>query len=90
MGAAVGTLLGFAFGLYGPVETLVSDLIMALWGLVFGALIGVVGAVFGVVSHALAHGRRNLPAGMLRADSYDVVADDEVAEEASRLLAERS
>jgi hypothetical protein len=35
-GAPVGALLGFAFGLYGPVETFVSDLIMALWGLVFG------------------------------------------------------
>jgi heat induced stress protein YflT len=56
-GAPVGALLGFAFGLYGPVETFVSDLIMALWGLVFGVLIGAVGAIFGVVSHALAHGR---------------------------------
>ena len=32
--APVGALLGFAFGLYGPVETFVSDLIMAVWGLV--------------------------------------------------------
>ncbi len=80
--------LGFAFGLYGPVETFVSDLIMALWGLVFGALIGAVGAVFGVVSHALAHGRRNLPVGTLRADRYEVVADAEVAESATRRLSE--
>ncbi len=70
-GAPVGALLGFAFGLYGPVETFVSDLALALWGLVFGALIGAVGAVFGVVSHALMHGRRNLPVGTLRADPCD-------------------
>jgi hypothetical protein len=87
-GAPVGALLGFAFGLYGPVETFVSDLIMALWGLVFGVLIGAVGAIFGVVSHALAHGRRNLPVGTLRADRYEVVADAEVAESAARRLSE--
>ena len=84
-GAPVGALLSFAFGLYGPVETFVSDLIMALWGLVFGVLIG---AVFGVVSHVLAHGRRIPPVDTLRADRYEVVADAEVAESATRLLSE--
>jgi hypothetical protein len=36
-------------------------------------------------------GRRDFSSvGSMWADGYDIVADDEVAEEASRLLAERS
>lgn len=87
-GAPAGALLGFVFGLYGPASPLVSGLVMALWGLVFGVLIGAVGAVFGLVAHALAPGRRNLPTGTLRADRFDVVVDEEVAESAARRLSE--
>jgi hypothetical protein len=70
------------------VDLLVSGLLLAFYGLLFGALIG---AAFGLVSHALSGGRRDFSSvGAMRAESYDVVADDEVAESAARRLSERS
>jgi hypothetical protein len=87
-GAIPGTLIGFVFGIFSPVDPLVSGLVLAFYGLFFGALLGV---VFYVISQPLSGGRRDFSSvGDMRADSYDIVADEEVAEEASRLLAERS
>lgn len=81
-------LFGLVFGLFGLVDPLVSGLLLALYGFLFGALLG---AVFGLISHTFPGGRRDFSSvGGMRADSYDVVADEEVAEEASRLLAARS
>lgn len=50
----------------------------------FRALIGAVAAVSGLVAHALAHGRWGSFAGTLRAERYEVVADEEFAERAER------
>ena len=87
-GALPGALVGFVFGLFSLVDPLVSGLLLAFYGLLFGALIG---AVFGLISHALAGGRRDFSSvGAMRADGYDVVADEEVAESAARRLSERS
>jgi hypothetical protein len=87
-GALPGALVGFVFGLFSLVDLLVSGLLLAFYGLLFGALIG---AAFGLVSHALSGGRRDFSSvGAMRAESYDVVADDEVAESAARRLSERS
>jgi len=83
-GAAVGYFLGF----FGFADSLVSGLVVALSVLLFGALLG---AVFGVVSHSLSRGGRNIASvGGMRADSYDVQAEEEVAGAASRRLFERS
>ncbi len=83
-----GPLIGFVFGLFSLMDPLVSGLLLALYGFSFGAVLG---ATIGLISHALSGGRRGFSSvGSMRADSYDVVADDEVAEKASRLLAERS
>jgi hypothetical protein len=57
-----------------------------LCGLVLGALLG---AAFGLVSHALSSGRRDFTSfGVVRADRYAIVADEEVAESAARRLGE--
>jgi hypothetical protein len=87
-GAVPGALFGFIFGIFSPVDPLVSGLVLAVYGLFFGALLG---AVFYLISQPLSGGRRDFSsvAGM-RADSYDVVADEEVAESAARRLAEAS
>jgi hypothetical protein len=85
-GALVGALIGWLFGLFDWSDPLLAAFWLALWGLLIGALIG---ALTGLLLHALTRGRRDFSsvAGM-RADSYEVVADDEVAEQAARLLAE--
>jgi hypothetical protein len=87
-GAIPGALIGFVFGLFSSINPLVSGLLLALYGLSFGAVLG---ATLSLISDASSGGRRDFSSvGSMRADSYDVVADEEVAEEASRLLAERS
>ena len=83
-GALPGALIGFVFGLLSLVDPLISGLALALWGLVLGGLLG---AVFGLVSHAFSGGRRDFSSvGGMRADRYEVAADEEVAEEAARRL----
>ncbi len=86
-GAVVGALFGFFFGLFDLIDPLVSALALAFWGLVFGIVIG---AIIGLISHALSRGERDFSSvGGMEADRYIVVADDEeVAEEASRMLAD--
>jgi len=88
VGAVPGALIGFLFGIFSLVDPLVSGFVLAFYLLLFGALIG---AVFGLISHALSGGRRDFSSvGGMLADSYDVVADEEVAESAARRLSERS
>ena len=48
------------------------------------------GAAFGLVSHALSSGRRDFTSvGVVQADRYAILADEEVADSAARRLAER-
>ena len=87
-GALPGALVGFVFGLFSLIDPLVSGLVLAFYGLIFGALLG---TLFGLISHALSGGSRDFSSvGAMLADSYDVVADDEVAESAARRLYEES
>jgi hypothetical protein len=87
LGAFPGAAIGFFFGFFGFADSLVSGLVVALSVLLFGALLG---AVFGALSHALSGGGRDFASvGGMRADSYDVEAEAEVAEAASRHLFER-
>jgi len=86
-GAIVGALMGWIFGLFNWVQPLVASLTLAAYGLIFGA---VVGAVFGLVLHAMQGGRRDFAAvGVMVPSRYDVLADEEVVDEAIRLLARR-
>lgn len=88
LGAFPGAAIGFFFGFFGFTGSLASGIAVALSVLLFGALLG---AAFGTVFHALSGGGRDLASvGGMRADIYGVVADEEVAEAASRRLFERS
>jgi hypothetical protein len=83
-GAVPGALVGWIFGLLDWVQPLITSLLLALYGLVFGAVLG---AVVGVILYALQRGRRDFASRtVMRPRRYEVVVDDEVADEASRVL----
>ncbi len=83
-GALIGLFFGFILGLFSLIDPLVSALALAFWGLVLGAILG---AIIGLISHAASGGRRDFSSvGGMEAERYDVLADEEVAEEAQRLL----
>jgi len=64
----------------------VSELLLALYGLVFGALVG---ALLGLLVHAAQRGRRDTArVSFMQPSRYDVVADDAVTGEAVQLRAE--
>ncbi|USX53795.1 general stress protein [Lentzea sp. HUAS12] len=83
-GAVPGLLFGWIFGLFDLINPLVAAFTLALYGLVFGALIG---AVIGAITYALQRGRRDFSSVTAMVPSrYDLVVDEEVAEDALRLL----
>ena len=84
-GAVVGVLMGWLFGIFDWFEPLLAAAWLAFQGLWFGALVG---ALIGLGLHALMQGRRDFSSvSAMRADRYEVIADDAVSEEAARLLA---
>jgi hypothetical protein len=86
-GAVPGALLGWIFGLFDRVDPLVSALLLALYGLLVGAVIG---AVIALIVYALQRGRRDFASvTYMRPLRFELVVDDEVADQAARLLAER-
>jgi hypothetical protein len=87
-GAVLGLLFGWLFGLFNWVDPLVTSLTLALYGLLWGA---VVGALLGLVLHALSGGHRDFASvGGVRATRYELMVDDEVADEAARILSQQS
>jgi hypothetical protein len=83
-GAVPGALIGWLFGVFAWVAPLVAGLLLALYGLVIGAVIG---AAVGLLTHALQGGRRDFASvAVTRPGRYEVVVDDDVADEALRLL----
>lgn len=83
-GALTGAVIGFIFGLFNWVDPLISGLVLAFNGLIFGAIIG---AIFGLLTYALSGEQRDFSSvhGM-QAEHYNLTADDEVFNEAYRLL----
>ena len=80
-GAVPGALLGWA-------DPLVSALLLALYGLLIGAVIG---AIIAMILYALQGGRRDFASvTVMRPRRYEVVVDDDVADQAVRLLAGRN
>jgi hypothetical protein len=81
-GAWFGLLVGLFIGIF--TNDASSWIALLLWGLVFGALAGV---VFGLVSYAATGGRRDfVSVKALVADRYDVLVDPAVVDEARRVL----
>jgi hypothetical protein len=84
-GAVPGALLGWIFGLFDWADPLVSALLLALYGLLIGAVIG---AIIAVIVYALQGGRRDFASvTVMRPRRYELVVDDEVADQAARLIA---
>jgi hypothetical protein len=84
VGGLTGLLIGWLFALFNWFDPIVSPGWLVIDGLWFGL---VAGALSGVIAHAILRGRRafdSVPA--MRAGSYEVIADEEVADEAKRLL----
>jgi hypothetical protein len=85
-GAMIGFLIGWLFGVFNWFNPVVSSFWLVIDGLWFGALVG---ALLGLVAHALSGGRRDFSAiGGMRANRYEVVVEESVADEAARLLGE--
>ncbi len=83
-GAVPGALLGWIFGLFDWADPLVSAILLALYGLLIGAVIG---AIIGAILYALQGGRRDFASvTVMRPRSYELVVDDDVAEQAAQLL----
>ncbi len=86
-GAGSGALIGGLFGLFlwAISANDVSAGYIILYGLVFGAVFG---ALLGAIFQAASGGQRDFRSTGQRttADHYDVMVDDEVADEAIRLL----
>jgi hypothetical protein len=78
LGAMIGFILGLFFGLF-------SFYIAILW-LIYGAITGL---IVGLVGHSFSAGRRDFSSiEGIQAGRYNVMTDEEVADEASQLLAE--
>jgi hypothetical protein len=83
-GALIGVLIGWLFAIFDWFDPIVRSGWLILDGLWFGA---VVGALLGLLMHALTGGRRDFASvGTFKADRYEVLVDEEVAPEAERLL----
>lgn len=86
-GALTGALLGSIFGLFDWLTPLVSGLALAANGPLVGAAVG---AVFGLLAHVLSGGQRDFTSTSgMQAEQYNIMVDEEVADEADRLLAGR-
>ncbi len=84
-GALIGLVFGFFLGLFSVFNPVVSALYLAVLWLIYGAIIG---AIVGLIGHALSGGQRDFSSiEGIQADRYNVMADEEVADEASQLLA---
>jgi hypothetical protein len=85
-GALVGGFFFLLFWLLDAVDPVAAWGWVLLYGLAFGA---VVGLLFGVLFYALTGGRRDFSSvGGVQASRYVVYVDNDVADEAERLLSE--
>lgn len=83
-GGLAGLLIGWLFAVFNWFNPVVAWGWLIFDGLWFGLLLG---AVLGALMHSLTGGRRDfssVPA--MQADRYDLVVDEEVADEAARIL----
>jgi hypothetical protein len=79
-GAGLGAVIGFIIGLFISLFSLYVAILYVIYGAIIGLLVGLVG-------HALSGGQRDFSSiGGIQAGRYNVMADEEVADEASQLL----
>lgn len=83
-GGLLGAAIGFFFGLFDWIEPITSSVVLALNGLIFGA---VAGLVVGAVSQWTSAGRRDFSSReRVEADRYAVLCEPAHAAQAARLL----
>lgn len=83
-GGVVGAMIGWLFGVFDWFNPVVAAFWLAVDGLWFGALVG---ALFGLVAWAVVfRGREFSSVSTIAAGRYDLLVDDEVADEAARML----
>ncbi|MDT7710406.1 MAG: hypothetical protein QOG20_6013 [Pseudonocardiales bacterium] len=83
-GAVTGALIGWIFGLVAWFTPLIAWLLLAVYGLVFGAIVG---ALIGLLVHWMQRGRRDFASTtVMRPREYELMVDEPVAAEATRLL----
>ena len=83
-GAIVGLLVGWLFAIFDWFDPTIAWLWLIFDGLWFGMLVG---SITSLILHALTRGRRDftsIPA--VTAEAYELLVDDEVADEAARIL----
>ena len=84
-GVVTGLLIGWLFAIFNWFTPVLANLTLIIYCAVFGAIIG---AMFGLVVHALQGGRRDFASvRMVQRSGYEVVADEAVANQAKELLA---
>jgi hypothetical protein len=83
-GAALGAILGLLAGLIFSTDPNPSLILMVLYGMGSGALIG---AAFGALTHAASGGMRDFVSiPSMQAERYELLVDDEVADQAAQIL----
>lgn len=83
-GALLGGLVGWAFAWFGWINLLIQAWLLILYGLLLGA---VVGGIVGALLHLATGGKRDFSAEpRFEAESYDVLADVDVSDDAARLI----
>ncbi|GAA1148654.1 general stress protein [Nocardioides aquiterrae] len=86
-GALPGALIGWVFGLFDWVDPLTSSLLLAFYGLIFGAVLG---GLLNIVVYAMQQGRRDFTTvTVMQPSRYDILADADVADRALRELQAR-
>jgi hypothetical protein len=84
--ATAGALLGWILGLLDWASPLRAAFSLALWGLLFGGVLGLAGGLLVRAFAGDGHPARVTHTQTYRADSYDLLVDSEVAERARSML----
>jgi hypothetical protein len=83
-GAITGLTFALLFSLFNFIQPLIPVGTLLISGLIYGAIVG---AVLGVISYALSGGRRDfLSLGGMQAEKYNIMVDNEVADQAQQLM----
>ncbi|WP_157734922.1 general stress protein [Pseudofrankia inefficax] len=84
--AVAGAVLGWLLGLLDWASPLRAAFSLALWGLLFGGVLGLFGGLLVRAFYGGGHPSRVTHSQTYRADSYDLLVDTEVAERARSTL----